>query len=167
VTIGWEYQTFGAWETGRGTGAGTIGAISVGAPTAGSAIPTTGDVTFTGATVGLYLDASGANDYVTASDLTVDADFAARSLAFTTANTEKIHVLTAVTSGAPDLDLSGTLTYAAGTNSFSGALTAAGGMSGNTQGRFYGPSAEELGGVFALSGSSGVESYAGAYGAAQ
>jgi hypothetical protein len=45
-------------------------------------------------------------------------------------------------------------------------VTSAGGLTGNSTGQFYGPNAEELGGVFLLQGS-GVETYAGAYGAKQ
>jgi hypothetical protein len=41
-----------------------------------------------------------------------------------------------------------TLTYAGTTNSFSGNLTTASGLTGNSTGQFYGPNAEELGGVF-------------------
>jgi len=166
VPLGWEYQTFGAWETGRGTGSGTFGAISVGAPTPGASIPTLGNPVFSGATVGAYVDDTGSNDYITVRDLTVAADFGARSLAFSTDNTQNIHTVTAVQSSATDLNLSGTLSYAAGTNGFSGPLTATGGMNGLAEGRFYGPNAEELGGVFSLSGS-GVEAYSGAFGGAR
>ena len=28
--VAWQYQTFGLWETGLGTGSGTVGAITVG-----------------------------------------------------------------------------------------------------------------------------------------
>ena len=55
------------------------------------------------------------------------------------------------------------MTYAAGTNTFTGNVTATG-LSGTSTGRFYGPSAQELGGVFSLSGA-GMEHYAGGYGA--
>jgi hypothetical protein len=48
-----------------------------------------------------------------------------------------------------------------------GTLTTSGGLSGNSTGQFYGPNAEELGGVFFLKAGSGVESYRGAYGAKQ
>jgi hypothetical protein len=38
-------------------------------------------------------------------------------------------------------------------------------MSGPSQGAFYGPSAQELGGVFALKAPGTVEAFTGAYGA--
>jgi len=38
-------------------------------------------------------------------------------------------------------------------------------LSGSTQGQFYGPNAQELGGAFILTSGQGVETFAGAYGA--
>ena len=158
----WQYQTFGAWETGRGTGSGTIGAISAGVPTAGSAIPTTGEATFTGKTAGIYLDVD--KDYITASDLTIDADFLNRKLIFTTTNT-----IDAATGDSLDkLDMfSDNLSYNPATNSFSDPSSLAAskaGLTGSTTGQFYGPQAQELGGVFSLSASDG-QYYSGSYGA--
>ena len=67
---------------------------------------------------------------------------------------------------APQLDLSGTLSYGPGSARFSGTLANAGGtMSGASQGQFYGPAAQELGGVFGLKAATGVETFVGAYGA--
>ncbi len=48
---------------------------------------------------------------------------------------------------------------------FSGNVSATG-LTGSSSGQFYGPNAEELGGVFALEGT-GVETYIGGYGAKQ
>lgn len=161
--VDWDYQTFGMWLTGYGTSSGTFGAISVGAPTAGSAIPTTGNASFTGATAGYYIDSTGTNFYTTASDMTIDADFNNRTLDFRTTDTSKVHLTTAIDTTANNLIMSGTLTYAAGTNSFTGKVTATG-LTGTSTGRFYGPGAEELGGVFSLTGTD-VELYGGSYGA--
>jgi hypothetical protein len=164
--LAWDYQTFGIWETGRGTGTGTFGGITLGAPTAGAAIPTFGAPTFTGFAGGAYVDATGTNDYITASSLTVNANFVGRSLDFITTGTQKTHTQTRITTSAIDLNMTGTLTYAPATNSFSGAVNANGGMTGSATGRFYGPNAEELGGVFAVRAPvPGVESHAGAFGA--
>lgn len=137
--------------------------MSVGAPTTGSAIPTSGTAIFTGKLGGIYVDAAG-NDFVTASALTVNADFAARTLGVSSTGTVKSPDLS-TTSAASNLNLSGTLAYAAGTNSFAGTLTNGSTLSGTSTGRFYGPNAEELGGVFILKAGSGVETYGGAYGA--
>ena len=162
-SFNWEYQTFGVWLTGRGTGSGTAGAMSAGAPTSGSAIPTVGNVSFSGLSLGMYTDLGGANDYSVVAPVVVDVDFLNRQLSFNTFSTEKVNNLTGSQSSASNLDMTGTLTYASATNTFKGNVNATG-LSGTTTGRFYGPSAEELGGVFGLTGS-GLETYSGAYGA--
>lgn len=163
--INWQYQTFGVWETGRGEPSGTLGAATVGVPTAGSAIPTTGSATFTGLSGGVYVDATGTNDYITASSVTADVNFLNRSVALSTADTTKVNTITAAESPAPNLNMAGTLNYAAGSNAFSGNVSATG-LTGSSSGQFYGPNAEELGGVFRLEGA-GEETYIGGYGAKQ
>ncbi len=160
--LGWDYQTFGVWLTGYNTGVGTIGAISIGAPTAGSAIPISGTATFTGGTLGFYVDATGSG-YMTTSPITLNTNFLNRTLNLTTTSTQKVAFSTGVQSAATNLNMTGLLTYTAGNNLFTGTVTATG-LAGNSTGKFYGPNAEELGGVFKLTGA-GVEAYAGAYGA--
>lgn len=112
---------------------------------------------------GIYVDAAG-NDFVAISALTVSADFSARTLGFSSTGTVKSPDLS-ISSAASNLNLTGTLAYAAGTNSFAGTLTNGSTLSGTSTGRFYGPNAEELGGAFILKASSGIETYGGAYGA--
>ncbi len=166
TALGWEYQTFGVWETGRGTGSGTAGAVSVGSATSGANITSSGIAMFTGVSGGAYINASGA-DYLTKSLVALTTDFSARTIGFTTTSTVKALTgsLTAGTSD-PNLNMSGTLTWTSGTNAFAGTVTTTGGtLSGNANGRFYGPSATEAGGVFYLKPTSGVESYGGAFGA--
>jgi hypothetical protein len=162
--IDWQYQTFGVWETGRGEPTGTLGATSVGVPTAGSAVPTTGSATFTGLTGGIYVDPAGA-DYITAGEVNADVDFLNRSIDLTTINTQKVNTITADQSSATNLNMAGTLNYAAGSNAFSGNVSATG-LTGSSSGQFYGDNAEELGGVFSLKGA-GEETYIGGYGAKQ
>ncbi len=171
IALGYQYQTFGIWETQSATDS-TVGSFSIGAPTAGSAIPTSGTANFIGNLAGFYVDSAG-NPYFAFATVNVGADFGTRTLAFSTADTFIRPDL--VTAGnqmdRPDLDLSGKLSYASGTNSFTGDLktvgTATGGsLSGSTTGQFYGPGAQELGGVFSVSNlSDPTEAYAGAYGA--
>lgn len=162
--LGYEYQSFGIWETQVAT-TGTVGGVfSVGAPTAGSAIPTTGSASFAGNLAGSYVDPDGLQWFAFA-DLSVDVNFTARTLDF---NSELTSITDLLTPDIPrsDLDLTGTLTYQPGINTFIGDVTSAGGLTGSSTGQFYGPSAQELGGVFLLRGD-GVESYGGAYGAVQ
>lgn len=160
--FGWNFQTFGAWITGLGTGAGRAGAISIGAPSPGDGVPDSGSAIFTGLTLGHYVDTAG-EAYSTASNLRVEADFFDRELDFRTNNTAKLNLLTLMGSDADNLDLTGTLTYALGSSAFSGAV-AGDGLDGTAKGRFYGPRAQELGGYFNLRGT-GVEAYSGAFGA--
>ncbi len=159
---GFEYQSFGIWATGAGTGTGTVGEISAGAQTSPSAIPISGSATYLGITGGRYLDTAG-NDYFTSSNLSATANFATRSLSFATTNTARTADLL-TTQSAPSLNMTGTLSYSSGSNEFSGAVTTVGGLVGTAAGRFYGPSAQEIGGTFRLQGS-GVEGYVGAFGA--
>lgn len=162
--LGWNYQTFGIWETTNGGSSGTDGVISAGAPTAGTAIPTTGAATFTGIAAGEYIDPAGVASITTAT-LTVNADFVARSLGFSTTGTTTTDDFSTYIPNT-GLNLSGTLFYAPGTNAFTGTLTSTSGtLSGPSSGRFYGPNAEELGGVYFLKAGSGLETMGGAYGA--
>lgn len=162
--LGWNYQSFGAWNQQNAAGSGSISVSSFGQATPATAVPTSGQATFTGKSAGLYVSPSGQGS-IAAADLTVNANFSTRSLGLSTSATTIARDLKAPVS-APHLNLSGTLTYSAGTNAFAGTITNAGGtMSGSSKGQFYGPTAQELGGAFSLKSSSTVETYTGAYGA--
>jgi hypothetical protein len=105
--------------------------------------------------------------------MTATTNFGTRSIAFSTTNTRTSADLSTSTSNA-NLNTSGTLTYDSGVNKFSGALTTVGGgdargttavtpMTGTATGKFYGPTAQEIGGTFAVSGG-GTTGYLGAFG---
>ena len=160
--FGWNYQTFGTWVTGAGTGSGTVGNYSVGVVSTGLEIPTTGSGTYTGSTGGRYSDALG-NDYFTSSDFSAAANFATRSVSLTSSSTATTRDLLAVSTDA-NLDFTGTMTYTAATNNLSGTINTTGGSTGNVTGQFYGPAAEELGGTFSVD-PVGVNAYIGAFGA--
>ena len=170
-SLAWDYQSFGVWETGLDAENGYYGAMSLGAPTAGTAIPGSGTADFSGKVVGSYVNDLGKGHTVLA-NLNVGVNWGTQSLNLSTSGTRMSE--DGVTFSAnPSLDMSNeTLSYTAGTNGFSGTLTTGatatspGGLSGNSSGKFYGPSAQELGGVFFLRGS-GLETYSGAYGAKQ
>ena len=165
TAVNWEYQTFGIWVTGMQATSGKFGATSVGATTIGSAIPKTGSATFNGYSGGLYTK-DGTTKYVTVSDMKMVANFSNESLTFSTSSTNiaETTATNPVWVAAPDLNMNGTLKYNKGVNKFSGDVTATG-LAGTSTGHFYGPKAEELGGVFDLKGSNGT--YIGAYGAKQ
>jgi hypothetical protein len=158
----WEYQSYGTWLSGRGRERIRAGAGAFGRRGGTGSVPTTGSATFTGGTVGQYVDGGG-RLHVTNGRVTVEADFVDRSLDFTSTGTQ-IGVLAGGTmTPAPQLDMSGVLRFEEGRDAFGGTLMAPG-LTGTSSGRFFGPNAEELGGVFTLTGS-GLEHYSGAYGA--
>ena len=163
--LGFDYQTFGVWVTGAGTGTGTYGAASFGAATPASSVPTSGTATYTGVTGGRY-SASDGTYYFTSSALTSNVDFAARTVSFATSSTNQSANLTTGSFAANSaLNLTGTLTYSAGSNQFTGAVANSGStLSGTATGRFYGPAAQEIGGTFGLTGA-GLSAYGGGFGA--
>lgn len=155
--FGWDYQSFGVWADASNPSTASIGVISAGAATAGSAIPTSGLATYTGMAGGIYVDASD-NVFLTYADLNVGANFVTRQLNFSTTGTANLDNNASMSS----LNMSGTLSYNAGTNAFSGVVTSTNSMTGTANGRFYGPAAQEIGGVFFVEGSAG--GYGGAFG---
>ena len=158
AALGHQYQSFGVWNERVDASRGHITVWSQGQPTPAQGIPASGSATFQGKLSGIYVSAGG-NSGTAASDLKVSADFGARSLGFASSGT------TVNGTAAPSLDLRGALTYAPGQGHFSGSVAnASGSLRGSTSGQFYGPHAEELGGVFAAAGT-GAERLVGAYGA--
>lgn len=164
---GWDYQTFGVWATGVGTGSGTFGTYSIGSATPAGAVPTIGNATYNGLALGMYANASG-TDYFVVSTMAAGVDYSARTISFSTASSQTISS-TGVTAANGSLNLSGTLTYVSGSNSFAGNITSVGGgvgnaaMPGTASGYFYGPAAEEIGGGFKVQGA-GLASYLGSFG---
>lgn len=169
TALGWDYQTFGIWVTGAGTGSGTAGSFSVGAATPGISIPAGGTATYFGSANGFYVDPTG-TQYFTIATMSALTDFGNRTVNFTTSATRQSQTLIPGSFSAnTSLDLSGTLHYAAGTNQISGTISSVGGgasnapMSGSASARFFGPTAEEIGGGFAVRGS-GTNGYLGSFG---
>lgn len=161
AAYGFDYQTYGAWGA-YGNATTPAYAISVGNPSPASAIPLTGALTFTGGATGYYVDANKFG-YVTNANMVAAVTFDSRSVAFTTTNTSIAGGPGAPQISAPSLNMTGTLSYAAGSNAMSGTATTANGMSGNMNGKFYGPALNEVGGTYAVTGS-GVGSMVGGFG---
>jgi hypothetical protein len=163
--LGWNYQTFGVWETGTTVG-GNAGALSIGAPTPVGGLPSGIVAIYHGLTAGFYVDPAG-QLFGTAGTMAATVDFSARSVAFSTLGTMMAAGSGAMTANS-DLNLTGTLTYASGTTQFAGPVTTSHAnssdrLNGTATGRFYGPAAEEIGGVYSLSGS-GLNSMLGGFG---
>ena len=165
-TINYNYQTFGFWtgaeDFGDNTWSGYLRAMSVGTPTAGVSIPTSGNSTFRGYTTGVFHEPSVIR--VTASELIINADHLTRNVTFVTTNTYKGNGNTRIS--ADELNMTGSLTYTPATNTITGGAVTANGMAGSASGRFYGPSADEIGGVFLLDDGS-ITSYIGSFGGKQ
>jgi hypothetical protein len=162
-TLGYNYQTFGAWVTGVGTGSGNAGAISAGAATPVSSVPTTGTATYNGTAGGIYVDTSGTT-FLAAGSSALTANFANHSVSYSTSGTTAVDTASGAALPNPSaLNMQGTLSLTVGSNDFSGTVSSSS-LNGAARGRFYGPTANEVGGTFALKGP-GVSSYLGAFGA--
>ena len=158
---GFEYQTYGAWG-GYGNATSSGSAISIGSSTPVTGIPATGSYTFTGGSSGYYTDPNKIS-YVTNARMTATASFDNRTMSFSTSGTFANGAPTGTPVAAPDLNLAGTLSIASGSNKISGNVSTVNGMSGNLNGKFYGPTANEMGGTFAVSGSN-IGSFVGGFG---
>jgi hypothetical protein len=158
---GFEYQTYGAWGS-YGNATTSANAISVGNATPVTGLPATGSYTFTGGASGYYTDPNKLA-YVTNANMTATASFDSRTVNFNTTGTNISGSPSGSTVPASDLNLTGTLTITAGANKLSGTVTTVNGMSGNANGKFYGPTANEVGGTYAVSGS-GLGSFVGGFG---
>ena len=158
-----NYQTYGTWTRAPSDFAQLM-SRSTGQATPTAALPTTGTATFTGTARGVYTFAGNATRQATTADMSATVNFGAREVGFSTSNT----VLGPGGGGEgarPELNMTGTLRYSAGVNNFSGAVTAPGaGLSGSANGRFYGPAAQEIGGVYSLGSPDGISGMTGGFG---
>jgi len=172
----WNYQSFGAWSIPSGVGS-AISAMSYGAPTTGSAIPTSGTATYTGSVIGRYVAAAGdfigvpaGTQFGMGASLQADVNFGTRQIGLSTSGTALLRQGDAPPPFAdPRFDslTPTTLSYAAGSNAFSGTVASGSnpiGLSGTVNGRFYGPAGQELGGTMSLS-TAGGGALIGAFGA--
>ena len=154
-----EYQTFGTWNKEiLGTSDGHGGVTSVGITTPVSGIPTSGTATYNGIALG-YTTADDGEFGVAVAELIAAADFQNRSLAISTTNTITGDV------SAPEYDMTGTLSYTSGSGVFSGNVLTNSGNTGLATGKFYGPNAEEIGGVISIQGDAILSAAALGFGA--
>jgi hypothetical protein len=165
TNLNWNYQTFGVWAKDLSATSWAFGAASVGRITPGNAVPTTNSANFIGLSAGFYIDTSGA-PHATAAPINLAVNFGSRSIQYTTtADTSLVNANTGIQTTNSGLNLSGTLSYSAGSSAFSGTLqTQNTQLSGPASGNFYGPGAQEAGGVYSLSGT-GVSRMIGGFGA--
>lgn len=175
---GYTYQTFGSWQVTGVNGSVGESYFSRGASIVPATLPVAGTATYTGQAAGTYVNSLTNDPSHTSATMNATADFAARTVAFSTTGTTSLSNNAAVgtlPSANAGLNMSGTLSYAAGNNTFTGAVTTGNGMSGNVTGRFYGPgiavatpskvvgAPPEIGGTFAVM-ASGVGAMQGSFG---
>jgi hypothetical protein len=159
ATGAYNYMTLGMWgdcatNCGVANETGVIGYYVYGQETPAGAIPASGTANYTGATSGNYMDAAGQLFGVT-STVAVSADFLNRSLAMSTASSSVMDG-NGVSTAKPDLNIRmSTLTYGSNSNTFSGNVSDEGNRSGTATGRFFGPAAQEIGGVYYVKGTDG------------
>ena len=145
-----EYMVYGAWSV-QDTSAVPVrfAAVHAGNRTPAGNMPTSGNATYTGSAVGVLADDLGSTgggviraDYTAALQVST-SDF--ESFSFTTSDTEIDG------SARNDLDLIGTLNRTG--NGLTGDISAPLSTrveSGQATARFYGPNADELGGVYSV-----------------
>jgi len=143
-----NYQAYGAWGQ-YNIASGNSFALSDGSASPASAIPSVGGISFTGGSVGYYVDVNKVA-YVANANMTAIFSYDKQTMTFITSSTG--------IQGAPsgnaipnaNLNMTGTLTYVAGTNYFTGTVTTTNGMTGKINGEFYGPGINEFGGTYAV-----------------
>ena len=156
-----NYQGYGAWGS-YGSATGSSFALSDGSPSPVSAIPSIGGLAFVGGSAAYYVDVNKAS-YVTNATLLAILSYDAQTMTFTTTNTSILGGPSGVALTSAGLDMTGTLTYVAGTNYFTGTVTTTNGMTGKINGEFYGPGINEFGGTYAVYGS-GLGTMVGSFG---
>lgn len=156
-SLDYEHQTFGVWIDGFNSNQGSVAAASVGSRTDAANLPGN-TASFSGQTVGLAQLSDG-DTYLADSDLTVTtSDF--RTLNIESTNTIVENLDTFALRSESDLNFTGTATVSGA--GFTGTITGTA-VNGNIDGNFFGPNAEEVGGVF--DSQSGSTTYIGSFGA--
>lgn len=160
--LDFTYGTFGNWlNVDRAGSTLSQGYVIFGIRTPAANVPGTGTATYSGETFGSLVDAAGTVFSVTGT-AQLTADFAAGTLGGDFNDAAKINVLTDVVSPWRNF----TITTTINGNVFDGtAQTDDGVLSGTAAGGFFGPGAEEAGGVWRMIG--GGEEAVGAFGGKQ
>ncbi|WP_058240310.1 transferrin-binding protein-like solute binding protein [Shimia marina] len=159
-TAGLDHTSYGTWLDGDTNTRGSVAAGSYGSRTAAADVPTSGTATYNGKGVGMATVGDG-DLYGTEFDVTLSTtDF--NTVAISSNNTLATNLIDGGTSRLSSLDFNGTGTI---TDSGFNANLTSGSGTGSTQGNFFGPNAEEVGGTFSVSGS--TVTHIGAYGASQ
>jgi hypothetical protein len=147
--LGLSYVTFGNWINVNSSGGSLAdGYVVFGVRTSPGDVPRTGSAAYSGQTVGTMTDSSG-NIYTVSGVAALNADFSAGTVNGDYTSMAKFNVLTTVTTPWRDF----TTSSAISDNTFSGtAATKDSKLSGTSQGGFFGPAVNEIGGTYQLDG---------------
>lgn len=165
AAAGWAYQTFAFYKDPKNDVA--FGYQSLGDETKFTALPASGTATYNGLTTAYVVKNNDQSRQLTA-DVKAIVDFGLKGVRFETTNSQ-FHSLDAngrrVTKADAKYDMKGTAKWENG-NLFLGKVeAAAAGLKGNLSGKFFGPSAAEIGGTYGLQNKDGSEHLIGGYGA--
>jgi hypothetical protein len=165
-----SFSDYGVWQhnvAADGTAQAT-GVFASGQDTPAGAMPTTGTATYTGGAVGLATNGTATFGLVGTSNVT--ADFGNRNVSGTLTLTAQDNTGNAL--GAWNTLAFSNAAIAPASNKFAGTIASTSNsaltpnaVSGNVQGAFFGPTANEVGGVFAVAG--GTTRAVGAFGGHQ
>ena len=163
---GWTYQTFAHYTVPEKTPhKGYQGYQSLGDETAFATLPAQGTATYTGISTA-YVVIDNNNRQLTSNVMAI-VDFGLKGVRFETSNSH-FHTLEndkRVSKADKNYDFKGTASWKDG-NLFSGKVsTADDKLSGNLNGKFYGPNAAEIGGTYGLKNKDATEHLIGGYGA--
>lgn len=160
---GWTYQTFAHYIDPKGHV--YQGYQSLGDETAFATLPAKGTATYKGISTA-YVVTDNDNRQLTSNVMAI-VDFGLKGVRFETSNSH-FHTLEdgkRVSTVAENYNFKGTASWTDG-NLFSGkVITADGKLSGNLNGKFYGPNAAEIGGTYGLKNKDATEHLIGGYGA--
>ena len=160
---GWTYQTFAHYTDPKGHV--YQGYQSLGDETDFTTLPAKGTATYKGISTA-YVVTDNNNRQLTSNVMAI-VDFGLKGVRFETSNSH-FHSLEngkRVSKADKNYDFKGTASWKDG-NLFSGKVsTADGKLSGNLNGKFYGPKAAEIGGTYGLKNKDATEHLIGGYGA--
>ena len=160
---GWTYQTFAHYTDPKGHV--YQGYQSLGDETVFTTLPAKGTATYKGISTA-YVVTDKNNRQLTSNVMAI-VDFGLKGVRFETSNSH-FHTLEngkRVSKADKNYDFKGTASWKDG-NLFSGKVsTADGKLSGNLNGKFYGPKAAEIGGTYGLKNKDATEHLIGGYGA--
>lgn len=160
---GWTYQTFAHYIDPKGQV--YQGYQSLGDETAFATLPAKGTATYKGISTA-YVVTDNNNRQLTSNVMAI-VDFGLKGVRFETSNSH-FHTLEngkRVSQADKNYDFKGTASWKDG-NLFSGKVsTADDKLSGNLNGKFYGPNAAEIGGTYGLKNKDATEHLIGGYGA--